>query len=166
MAKILEDISRTFAEYLLIPRLTRRDQHIDAIDLSAPLSREGVQGQEKLSMNIPIVSACMQAVSGTDLAVALARQGGLSMIFCSQSIESQVDMVKKVKAHKAGFVTSGANIKPDASLRSVLELMNASGHSTIPVTTDGSPHGNFVGLITDQDFGSSKITSIIWFRRT
>ena len=152
MAKILEDISRTFAEYLLIPRLTRRDQHIDAIDLSAPLSREGVQGQEKLSMNIPIVSACMQAVSGTDLAVALARQGGLSMIFCSQSIESQVDMVKKVKAHKAGFVTSGANIKPDASLRSVLELMNASGHSTIPVTTDGSPHGNFVGLITDQDF--------------
>ena len=96
MAKILEDISRTFAEYLLIPRLTRRDQHIDAIDLSAPLSREGVQGQEKLSMNIPIVSACMQAVSGTDLAVALARQGGLSMIFCSQSIESQVDMVKKV----------------------------------------------------------------------
>ena len=152
MAKILEDISRTFAEYLLIPRLTRRDQHIDAIDLSAPLSREGIQGQEKLSMNIPIVSACMQAVSGTDLAVALARQGGLSMIFCSQSIESQVDMVKNVKAHKAGFVTSGANIKPDASLRSVLELMNASGHSTIPVTTDGSPHGNFVGLITDQDF--------------
>ncbi len=152
MAKILDDISRTFAEYLLIPRLTRRDQTMDLIDLSAPLTRDESSDREKLSMNIPIVSACMQAVSGTDLAIALARQGGLSMIYCSQSIESQVEMVQKVKAHKAGFVTSGANIQPEASLRSVLELMNSSGHSTIPVTTDGSPHGDFVGLITDQDF--------------
>ncbi|MGB1188647.1 MAG: IMP dehydrogenase, partial [Pseudomonadales bacterium] len=81
MAKILDDISRTFAEYLLIPRLTRRDQTMDLIDLSAPLTRDESSDREKLSMNIPIVSACMQAVSGTDLAIALARQGGLSMIY-------------------------------------------------------------------------------------
>jgi len=94
----------------------------------------------------------MQAVSGTDLAVALARQGGLSMIFCSQSIDSQVAMVQSVKAHKAGFVPSGANIKPEATLNDLLELMSDSGHSTIPVTEDGSSGGRFVGLITDQDF--------------
>ena len=105
-----------------------------------------------LSINIPIVSACMQAVSGVDLSIALARQGGMSMIFCSQSIESQVDMVQKVKAHKAGFVVSGANIQPGASLQEVLELMTRSGHSTIPVTRDGSSQGEFLGLITDQDF--------------
>ena len=119
MARMLEDTSRTFAEYLLIPRLTRRDQRIDQIDLSAPLSRITPEKPLGLSINIPVVSACMQAVSGTDLAIALARQGGLSMIFCSQSIESQVAMVQKVKAHKAGFVTSGANIKPDAPLQAV-----------------------------------------------
>jgi IMP dehydrogenase len=94
----------------------------------------------------------MQAVSGVDLSIALARQGGMSMIFCSQSIESQVDMVQKVKAHKAGFVVSGANIQPGASLQEVLELMTRSGHSTIPVTRDGSSQGEFLGLITDQDF--------------
>lgn len=152
MAKILDDISRTFGEYLLLPRLTRRDQHIDRIDLSAPLSRSLDGAPGSLSINIPIVSACMQAVSGVDLAVALARQGGMSMIFCSQSIESQVEMVQKVKAHKAGFVVSGANIQPDASLQAVLELMTRSGHSTIPVTLDGSSEGEFLGLITDQDF--------------
>src|SRR6056300_453128 len=106
MARMLDDTSRTFGEYLLIPRLTRRDQRIDQIDLSAPLSRSYPGSGPGLSINIPIVSACMQAVSGTDLAVALARQGGLSMIFCSQSIDSQVAMVQSVKAHKAGFVPS------------------------------------------------------------
>jgi len=152
MARMLDDTSRTFGEYLLIPRLTRRDQRIDHIDLSAPLSRSYPGSGPGLSINIPIVSACMQAVSGTDLAVALARQGGLSMIFCSQSIDSQVAMVQSVKAHKAGFVPSGANIKPEATLNDLLELMSDSGHSTIPVTEDGSSGGRFVGLITDQDF--------------
>ena len=152
MARMLDDTSRTFGEYLLIPRLTRRDQRIDQIDLSAPLSRSYPGSGPGLSINIPIVSACMQAVSGTDLAVALARQGGLSMIFCSQSIDSQVAMVQSVKAHKAGFVPSGANIKPEATLNDLLELMSDSGHSTIPVTEDGSSGGRFVGLITDQDF--------------
>ncbi|MDC1444492.1 IMP dehydrogenase, partial [bacterium] len=116
------------------------------IDLSAPLSRSLDGAPGSLSINIPIVSACMQAVSGVDLAIALARQGGMSMIFCSQSIESQVEMVQKVKAHKAGFVVSGANIQPDASLQAVLELMTRSGHSTIPVTLDGSSEGEFLGL--------------------
>jgi len=152
MAIILDDISRTFSEYLLLPRLTRREQHIDKISLKAPLAKSEGSKASKFDINIPVVSACMQSVSGTNLAIALARQGGLSMIFCSQSIESQVEMVSQVKAHKAGFVTSGANTKPDSTLASLVELMAETGHSTIPVTIDGSAEGEFCGLITDQDF--------------
>lgn len=152
MAIILDDISRTFSEYLLLPRLTRREQHIDKISLKAPLAKSEGGKASNFDINIPVVSACMQSVSGTNLAIALARQGGLSMIFCSQSIESQVEMVSQVKAHKAGFVTSGANAKPDSTLASLVELMAETGHSTIPVTLDGSAKGEFCGLITDQDF--------------
>jgi len=152
MAIILDDISRTFSEYLLLPRLTRREQHIDKISLKAPLAKSEGSKASKFDINIPVVSACMQSVSGTNLAIALARQGGLSMIFCSQSIDSQVEMVSQVKAHKAGFVTSGANTKPDSTLASLVELMAETGHSTIPVTLDGSAKGEFCGLITDQDF--------------
>jgi len=152
MAIILDDISRTFSEYLLLPRLTRREQHVDKINLKAPLAKSEAGKTSRFTINIPVVSACMQSVSGTNLAIALARQGGLSMIFCSQSIERQVEMVSQVKAHKAGFVTSGANTKPESTLASLVELMAETGHSTIPVTLDGSPQGEFCGLITDQDF--------------
>ena len=152
MAIILDDISRTFSEYLLLPRLTRRDQSINKIVLKTPIGKYQSGKASKFDINIPVVSACMQSVSGTSLAISLARQGGLSMIFCSQSIDSQVEMVAQVKAHKAGFVTSGANTKPESTLASLLELMSETGHSTIPVTVDGSARGEFCGLITDQDF--------------
>jgi len=152
MAIILDDISRTFSEYLLLPRLTRRDQSINKITLKTPIGKYQSGKASKFDINIPVVSACMQSVSGTSLAISLARQGGLSMIFCSQSIDSQVEMVAQVKAHKAGFVTSGANTKPESTLASLLELMSETGHSTIPVTVDGSARGEFCGLITDQDF--------------
>ena len=152
MAIILDDISRTFSEYLLLPRLTRRDQSINKITLKTPIGKYQSGKASKFDINIPVVSACMQSVSGTSLAISLARQGGLSMIFCSQSIDSQVEMVSQVKAHKAGFVTSGANTKPESTLASLLELMSETGHSTIPVTVDGSAKGEFCGLITDQDF--------------
>ena len=86
MAKILDDISRTFSEYLLIPRLTRKNQRADQVDLSTPVSALGQIPEKRFQINIPVVSACMQAVSGTRLSIALARQGGLSFIFCSQPI--------------------------------------------------------------------------------
>ncbi len=152
MATILADTSRTFSEYLLIPRLTRKDQQIESVDLTSPLSAVDPGGAARFRVNIPIVSACMQAVSGTELSIALARQGGLSMIFCSQPIESQVAMIREVKDHKAGFVLSASNTTPETTLRDVIALMQSSGHSTIPVTDDGSPRGKLQGLITDQDF--------------
>ena len=152
MATILPDISRTFAEYLLLPRLTRKDQRVDGVGLDTPLS--AVEGNQApgFSINIPVVSACMQSVSGSRLAVALARQGGLAFIYCSQPAEEQAEMVRLVKAHKAGFVESDSNTTPDTTLADVIDLMRSTGHSTVPVTHDGTPHGKLLGLITDQDF--------------
>lgn len=152
MATIISDTSRTFSEYLLIPRLTRKNQSIESVDLLSPLSVVEPNELPRFSVNIPIVSACMQSVSGTSLSIALARQGGLGMVFCSQSIESQAEMVRQVKSHKAGFVTSASNTTADTRLEEVIRLMRESGHSTVPVTDDGTATGKFLGLITDQDF--------------
>ena len=152
MATILEDVSRTFSEYLLIPRLTRKGQRADLVDLATPISSVEPNGVARLKINVPVVSACMQAVSGEDLAIALARQGGLAFIFCSQPIELQVEMLRKVKSHKAGFVQSDSNCTVDTKLQEVMELMQRTGHSTVPVTDDGSASGRLVGIITDKDF--------------
>ncbi len=152
MAKILDDLSRTFSEYLLIPRLTRRDNIPRNVSLAAPIARFKQGESSRLSLNIPVVSASMQAVSGTDMGVALARQGGIAFVFCSQTIEAQAAMIAKIKSHKAGFVRSDSNVKPSATLRELLDLMEKTGHSTVAVTDDGSSTGKFMGIITDKDF--------------
>ena len=84
MATILEGVSRTFAEFLLIPRLTKKNQKPDQVDLSTPLSVIEPNKLAQFKINMPVVSAAMQSVSGARLAIALARQGGLGFIFCSQ----------------------------------------------------------------------------------
>ena len=152
MATILEGVSRTFAEYLLIPRLTRKDQQPDQVELATRISGIEINGVPRFKINTPIVSAAMQSVSGPRLAIALARQGGLGFIFCSQDVDGQSEMVHQVKAHKAGFVSSDTNTKVDTTLSEVIELMRKTGHSTVPVTDDGSNTGKLLGLITDQDF--------------
>ena len=103
-------------------------------------------------LNIPFVSASMQSVSGVDLSIALARKGGLSFIYCSQSIESQAEMASRVKLHKAGFVQSDSNLRPDNTLAEAVALQYKTGHSTIPVTHDGAKNGTFLGILTDKDF--------------
>ncbi|MDB5104049.1 MAG: dehydrogenase/GMP reductase [Fibrobacteres bacterium] len=152
MAKILDDLSRTFSEYLLIPRLTRKEHLPRNVSLAAPIARFKAGEASRLTLNIPVVSASMQAVSGTDMGVALARQGGMAFVFCSQTIEAQAAMIAKIKAHKAGFVRSDSNVKPTATLRELLDVMKKTGHSTVPVTEDGSSNGRFMGIITDKDF--------------
>ncbi len=152
MATILEGVSRTFAEYLLIPRLTRQNQRPDQVDLATPLSAVEPNQLARFKINTPVVSAMMQSVSGVKLAISLARQGGLGFIFCSQDVVAQAEMVHQVKAHKAGFVPSDSNATPDKTLSGLIELMKDTGHSTVPVTEDGTGQGKLIGLITDQDF--------------
>jgi IMP dehydrogenase len=153
MAIILDDISRTFSEYLLIPRLTRRDHMSSNVSLRVPIAKyEPQNGPAPLCLNLPFVSACMQAVSGVDMAIALARRGALAFVYCSQPIDKQAEMISRVKLHKAGFVDSDSNVKPDATLADAIRIVKRTGHSTVAVTDDGTNRGRFLGILTDKDF--------------
>ena len=152
MAKILEDVSRTFNEFLLIPNLTDERCIPSNVNLKTPLVKFKKGEEPTISMNIPFVSAIMQAVSGEKMAIALAREGGCSFIFGSQSIESQAEMVRNVKKHKAGFIDSDSNVKPGTTLEEVIALVERTGHSTVMITEDGSSNGKFLGLVTDKDY--------------
>ncbi|MDR1161787.1 MAG: IMP dehydrogenase [Tannerellaceae bacterium] len=156
MAVHLNDVSRTFGEYLLIPGLTTKLCVPPNISLRTPLVKHKVGEMSAIRLNIPFVSAIMQSVSGPELAIELARNGGLSFIFGSQPIESQAEMVRKVKKFKAGFVVSDSNLTPEHRLSDVLQLINEMGHSTIGITDDGSPNGKLLGLVTSRDFRAEK----------
>ncbi len=159
MAKIFEQESRTFSEYLLVPNLTTEDNTPDKVDLSAPVAKyKKGQEESRLKINIPMVSAVMQSVSDDGMAIALARCGGLSFVFQSQSIESQCDMIRKVKKYKAGIVESDSNLSPDDTLEKVLELHEKTGHGTAAVTEDGSKTGKLLGLVTTRDYRVSRMS--------
>ena len=158
MAYILDEPSRTFNEYLLVPGYSSKECRVDNVSLQTPVVKFRKGEEPAITMNIPLVSAIMQAVSGEKLAIALAKEGGISFIFGSQTIEKQAEMVRRVKAHKAGFVTSDANIRPDQTLRDLLALKERTGHSTTAVTEDGTAEGKMVGLVTSRDYRISRMS--------
>lgn len=157
MAQFFNEPSRTFNEYLLIPGYSSKECKTDNVSLKTPVVKFKKGEEPALTMNIPLVSAVMQAVSDDRMAVALAKEGGISFIYGSQSIEDQAAMVRKAKATKAGFVTSDANIRPDQTLRDLLELKARTGHSTTAVTEDGTAEGKLVGLVTSRDYRVSRM---------
>jgi len=159
MAYYFKDSSRTFNEYLLVPGYSSSDCIPSNVDLKTPVVKFNKGDAPALSANIPMVSAVMQAVSDDRMAVALAKEGGISFIYGSQSIESQIAMVKRVKDHKAGFVRSDSNVCPDQTLADILKLKENSGHSTVAVTEDGSPDGKIVGIVTSRDYRVSRTPS-------
>ena len=156
MAKILEDISRTFNEFLLLPNLTDERCIPSNVSLRTPLVKYKRGEEAKYYANVPMVSAIMQSVSGEEMGIALAREGGVAFIYGSQSIESQAAMVRKVKKHKAGFVVSDSNVKLGTPLKEVIELVERTGHSTVMVTEDGTENGKFLGIVTDKDYRVSR----------
>ncbi len=158
MATYFNEPSRTFNEYLLIPGYSSSECRTENVSLKTPLAKYR-KGEEEspVSINIPLVSAVMQAVSDDNLAIALAKEGGISFIFGSQSIESQAAMVKRVKDYKAGFVKSDSNVRPDQTLADIIALKEKYGHSTIAVTEDGTAEGRMVGLVTSRDYRVSRM---------
>ncbi len=150
----LVEESRTFGEYLLSPGLTTKECIPDKVSLETFLTKYSKKDAsiKPLKLNIPVTSAIMQAVSDDNLAVALAKQGGLSFIYGSQTIEDQCEMVSKVKKYKAGFVTSDSNLKATDTLDNVLDLKAQKGHSTIPITDNGKSNGKLLGLVTSRDY--------------
>ena len=152
MAKYYNEPSRTFSEYLLIPNRTSKQCMPSNVSLRTPLVKFRKGEEAGIHLNIPFASAIMQAVSDDTMGIALARCGGISFIFGSQSIDSQAEMVRRVKKFKAGFVTSDANLRPDQTLGDVVDLTARTGHSTIPITEDGSANGKLMGILTSRDY--------------
>ena len=159
MAIYCQEPSRTFSEYLLIPGYTSRECIPANVSLKTPLVKYR-KGEEEcpLSLNIPLVSAIMQSVSNDTMAIALAKEGGVSFIYGSQSVEDEAAMVARVKGYKAGFVVSDSNLKPDSTLADVLELFEQTGHSTMAVTHDGTPNGKLLGVVTSRDYRVSRMS--------
>ena len=158
MAYIFPEPSRTFSEYLLVPGYSSAECLPDNVSLRTPLVRFKEGETPAISLNIPLTSAIMQSVSDDRMAVALAKEGGISFIYGSQTIENQAAMVARVKAYKAGFVQSDSNISPKSTLRDVLVLKEQTGHSTVAVTEDGTSNGRLVGIVTSRDYRISRMT--------
>ena len=157
MAYFFSGQSHTFNEYLLVPGYSSSECIPDNVSLRTPLTRFRAGEEPALSLNVPMVSAVMQSVSGDRLAVALAQEGGVSFLYGSQSIEDEAAMVARVKSYKAGFVQSDSNISPDATLADILALREQTGHSTVAVTEDGTADGRLVGIVTSRDYRVSRM---------
>ena len=158
MARFIDEPSRTFNEYLLIPGYSSADCVPANVSLKTPLVKFRRGEEPAITMNIPLVSAIMQSVSGDRLAVALAREGGVSFIYGSQSIEDEAAMIRRVKTYKAGFVRSDSNLSPKATLADVLDLVEETGHNTVAVTEDGTAEGKLLGIITSRDYRVSRMS--------
>ena len=157
MATVLKEPSRTFNEYLLIPGYSSANHRVENVSLKTPVTKFKKGEEPAISMNIPLCSAVMQAVSDDGMAVALAKEGGISFIFGSQSIESQARMVRKAKSYKAGFVPSDSNLRPDQTLADVIFMKEKTGHSTIAITDDGTAEGKILGIVTSKDYRISRM---------
>ena len=158
MAIYFEEPSRTFSEYLLIPGYTSEENIPANVCLKTPLVKYR-KGKEEpaISLNIPMVSSIMQSVSNDTMAIALAREGGMSFIFGSQSVEDEAEMVARVKAYKSGFVVSDSNLNAESTLADVLNLFEEKGHNTMAVTEDGTANGKLIGIVTSRDYRVSRM---------
>lgn len=159
MAYYFNEPSHTFSEYLLVPGYTPKECIPASVSLKTPIVKFKKGEEPALAMNIPLVSAIMQSVSDDNMAIALAKEGGISFIYGSQTIENQAAMIKRVKSYKAGFVPSDSNLKPTATLQDVLELKAKNGHSTIAITEDGTALGRLVGIVSSRDYRVSRMST-------
>ncbi len=157
MAYYYDQPSHTFSEYLLVPGYSSAECIPSKVSLKTPLVKFKRGEEPALSLNIPMISAIMQSVSNDTMAIALAKEGGVSFIYGSQTIEQQAEMVRKVKSYKAGFVTSGSNAKPTDTLADILALKEKNGFSTVAVTDDGTAHGKLLGIVTGRDYRVSRM---------
>ena len=157
MAYFFSEPSRTFSEYLLVPGYSSSECVPANVSLKTPVVKFKKGEECPLTMNVPMVSAVMQAVSGEKMGIALAREGGIAFIFVSQPVEQQAEMVRRVKNYKAGFVSSDSNLRPGDTLADVLALKARTGHSTMAVTEDGTAEGRLLGLVTSRDYRVSRM---------
>ena len=144
MAKKIRDTASirealTFDDVLLVPGASEI-QPTEA-DTSTRLTRE-------ITLNIPVLSAAMDTVTESQMAIAMAQNGGLGILHRNMNIEDQVNQVRQVKRFESGMVVDPITISPDAPLSEALDLMKRYRISGIPVTTNS---GKLVGILTNRD---------------
>lgn len=157
MAYYFKEPSHTFGEYLLVPGYSSAECIPSNVSLCTPLVKFKKGEMPKITMHIPMTSAIMQAVSNNTMAIALAKEGGISFIYGSQTAEAEAEMIRRVKTYKSGFVSSDSNLKPTTTLAEVLALVQQTGHSTMAVTEDGTPTGKLLGIVTSRDYRISRM---------
>ncbi|MBO4432093.1 MAG: IMP dehydrogenase, partial [Clostridia bacterium] len=161
MAYFFKETSHTFNEYLLVPGYSSSNCVPANVSLKTPLVKFNKGEEPAISMNIPLTSAIMQSVSGDRLAVALAREGGVSFIYGSQSVEDEAAMVLKAKSYKAGFVVSDSNLSPEDTLADVIRLKEKNGYSTVAITSDATANGKLLGIVTSRDYRVSRMETTL-----
>ena len=157
MKCVLTEPSRSIREYRLLPGFTGRDTTMGNMSLKTRLCR---RGEGFLHLNIPLVSAAMQAVTGTAMATALSALGGVGVLPLSASADEQCAAVRAVKRFKAGFQTEVITFAPDQPIGQVQQTIDQTGFRRFPVTDTGHSHGRLIGIITDKDFDQRRDQSV------
>ena len=147
MAHFYSEPSHTFSEYLLVPGYTGPDCIPANVSLKTPLVKFRRGEESDIVLNIPLLSASMDTVTEYELAIALAREGGLGMIHKNMSIEAQAQQVDKVKRSENGVITNPFHLTPEHKLSDALDLMRKFKISGVPITRGEK----LVGIITNRD---------------
>ncbi len=136
----------TFDDVLLVPA------HSTVLPNTADLS---TQLTANIRLNIPMLSAAMDTVTESDLAIALAQEGGIGFIHKNMTIERQAEEVRRVKKHESGVVTDPVTVTPDTTIRQVQELSERNGFAGYPVVAKDN---SLVGIITGTVMSVSSLT--------
>jgi IMP dehydrogenase len=132
----------TFDDVLLVPRhSTILPSQVDVSSRLTP----------RIRLNVPILSAAMDTVTESRLAIAMAQQGGLGVIHKNLSVEEQASEVDRVKRSESGMIVNPITLSPTHRIHEALELMKRYRISGVPITEDGSKEGRLVGILTNRD---------------
>src|ERR687884_1007909 len=132
----------TFDDVLLVPQHSKVLPH--QVDISTRLTR-------RIRLNVPIVSAAMDTVTESRLAIAMAQHGGIGIIHKNLSIAEQASEVDRVKRSESGMIVNPITLAPSSKIYEALELMKKYSISGVPITEDGSKEGRLVGILTNRD---------------
>src|SRR6202167_6020381 len=132
----------TFDDVLLVPR--HSDVVPTQVDVSTRLTRN-------IRLNVPLVSAAMDTVTESRLAIAMAQHGGIGVIHKNLSVEEQASEVDRVKRSESGMIVDPITLSPTHKIYEALELMKKFSISGVPITDDGSKEGRLVGILTNRD---------------
>ena len=135
-------VALTFDDVLLVPR--RSAVLPSEVDVATRITRN-------ISLNVPIISAAMDTVTESRLAIAMAQLGGIGIVHKNLTIEEQASEIDRVKRSESGMIVNPITLSPTGRIYEALELMQKYRISGVPITEDGSTEGKLVGILTNRD---------------